>query len=97
MNSQSTPQRKSMASRTSWLVALLVGGSLLLPALASARPRVVVRPRPRPVVVVRTPALKPVVVRPVVRPLRKVWVPGHWTVTPRGARVWVRGHYEFVR
>ena len=97
MNSQSTAQRSSMASRTSWLVALLVGGSLLLPARASARPLVVVRPRLRPVVVVRIPAPRPVVVRPVVRPLRNVWVPGHWTVTPRGVRVWVRGHHEFVR
>ncbi|MCK4414145.1 MAG: hypothetical protein KAY32_11420 [Candidatus Eisenbacteria sp.] len=97
MSSPSTIRRTTPQKRMSWLIALLVGGSLLLPALAAARTVIVVRPRMRPVVVVRTPAPRPVFVRRVVRPLRKVWVPGHWTVIPRGARVWVRGHYRFVR
>jgi hypothetical protein len=101
MKTLSTTSRPSTPARAGWLITLLVGGSLLLPALAAARTVVVLRPRPRPVLVVRTPAPRPAVIRPIVRavvkPAKKVWVPGHWTVTPRGVRVWVRGHYRLAR
>lgn len=27
---------------------------------------------------------------------KKVWIPGHWIRTKRGARVWVAGHWRRV-
>jgi hypothetical protein len=69
--------------------------SLALFAPAAEAARLVVRAGPPAArVVVRVPAPAPRVVQVAapLPPLRGVWVPGHWRVSPAG-RVWVPGHW----
>jgi len=56
---------------------------------ARAVPRIVVVPAPRPAraVFVTTRAQHRV---------RRVWIPGHWTIRPGCGRVWVPGHWRRV-
>ena len=90
MKRQKITRRIGRRTKLSLLLGFLVAAALVLPSLANARPRrVVVRHYPhRTVVVVRKPAPKP---------LKKVWVRGRWALTPLGWRVWVPGHWKFVR
>ena len=90
MKRQKISRRIGRRTKLSLLLGVLVAAALVLPSLANARPRrVVVRHYPhKTVVVVRKPAPKP---------LKKVWVRGRWTLTPLGWRVWVPGHWKFVR
>ena len=85
------------------LFAILVGAALMFPALTFAGPRRVIlvrRPAPRhKVVLVRPAPVRKVVLvnRPVLKPLKKVWISGHWARTPFGCPVWVPGHYQHIR
>ena len=87
-----TQGTSKMTPKAAWMAALVLTGALLIPTSASAFPGVLIRLAPaRAVVLVKTPKPKPV---RVIRPVRKVWVKGHWEINLFGRRVWVAGHWK---
>lgn len=97
MRQQRLAARSSTRAKTNLLLGALLAAALLLPSLAIGRPGkvVVVKRHPRRTVVVVSRPAPRAVLRPA--PVKKVWVRGHWVLTPLGWRVWVPGHWELVR
>lgn len=88
-------QRPAKNAKAPWVAALAIAGALLIPASAGAHPGVLIRLAPaRTIVLVKSPKPKPV---RVIRPVRKVWVRGHWKINRFGRRVWVAGHWKRLR
>ncbi len=91
--------------RGMWALAILMGIALLFPGSALAKQtKKVIALRTNSRVVTVQPHARGPVDRPVRRyiirsdnpTISRIWVPGHHTITQRGTRMWVAGHFRSV-